>query len=125
MCFFPEATSSDGLRVLRFRTALFSAFLSDTVKAHMWVQPVTVVYTEGPEVPGGFYGWWGDMSFGGHMLQVFARSYHGRAQVIFHKPVRAADFDGRKALALHCETEVRAAMDQSTAARGIVPPPAP
>lgn len=123
LCFFPEGTSSDGLRVLPFRSTLFSAFMSEGLADKMWVQPVTVIYRTGGEVPQTFYGWWGEMSFGGHLAQVFGRSYHGLAEVVFHPAVRAADFASRKTLAAHCEAEVRSAMDVEVAARGVLPPP--
>ena len=124
LCFFPEGTSSDGLRVLPFRSTLFSAFMAEGVRDQISIQPATVIYAEGPEVPANFYGWWGGMGFGGHMVQVFSRSYHGTAKVVFHPPVRAADFADRKALAAHCEARVRSAMDKAVQARGLVPPPA-
>lgn len=123
LCFFPEGTSSDGMRVLPFRSTLFSAFVSDAVAERMWVQPVTVMYREGGEVPVPFYAWWGGMDFGGHAAQVFARSYFGTATLVLHEPVRAAEFAGRKALAAHCEAAVRGPMDAAVAQRGLVPPP--
>ena len=48
LCFFPEGTSSDGLRVLPFKSSLFSAFLTPDLVNEIWIQPVTLYY-EAPE----------------------------------------------------------------------------
>jgi 1-acyl-sn-glycerol-3-phosphate acyltransferase len=104
LIFFPEGTSTDGLRVLPFKSSLFSAFFYDHHAADLWVQPVTVRYIPAPGsgLPPGFYGWWGDMSLGSHVWAVMSRSFGGRAEVIFHEPVKPQAFGNRKALAQHC-----------------------
>ena len=98
LCFFPEGTSSDGLRVLPFKSTLFSVFMTPAMKEKTWIQPITTIYQPAPHLPVNFYGWWGGMSFASHMVQVFARSTGGKATVVFHEPVLAADFTDRKAL---------------------------
>ncbi len=104
LIFFPEATSTDGLRVLPFKSSLFSAFFHDHQAADLWIQPVTVRYTPAPgsDLPPSFYGWWGDMGLGSHIWAVMSRSFGGRAEVIFHQPVKPQAFRDRKALAEHC-----------------------
>lgn len=106
LVFFPEGTSTDGRRVLPFRSTLFAAVTSDELRDTAWVQPVSVVYHAPKDEPEAFYGWWGDMPFGGHVWTVLTRSFGGRADVVFHAPVRAADFADRKLLAAHCWREV-------------------
>lgn len=108
LCFFPEGTSTDGLRVLPFKSSLFSAFFEGQ-GAEMAVQPVTVTYLPAPEsgLPPEFYGWWGTMPLGAHLWQVLCRSRGGTARVVFHPPVRAADFGDRKALAEQTHRAVR------------------
>lgn len=108
LIFFPEGTSTDGLRVLPFKSSLFSAFFVDHQAADLWVQPVTLRYTPAPGsgLPPDMYGWWGDMELGAHVWAVMCRSFGGSAEVIFHQPVRPADFPDRKALARHCWSEV-------------------
>lgn len=103
LAFFPEGTSTDGLRVLPFKSSLFSVFFLDDHGADLLVQPVTIRYTPRSDsgLPPSFYGWWGDMEFEAHIWQVFARSTGGLAEVIFHEPVRPTDFRDRKALAEH------------------------
>lgn len=104
LIFFPEGTSTDGLRVLPFKSSLFSAFFHDHHAADLWVQPVTLRYIPAPGsgLPPDFYGWWGDMSLGSHVWAVMSRSFGGRAEVIFHPPVKPSAFADRKALAEHC-----------------------
>lgn len=123
LLFFPEGTSSDGLRVLPFKSSLFAAFVSEEARATAWVQPMTTIYLPPAGFPDSFYGWWGDMGFGEHIMQVFGRSRGGVVRVVFHDPVRAADFADRKALAAHCEAAVRGPMDAAMAEKNVVPPP--
>lgn len=99
LCLFPEGTSTDGARVLPFKSALFGVFLAPDLQPTVWVQPVTLVYTAPEGLPARFYGWWGDMNFGAHLRDVLALSRGGTVEVRFHPALRAADFEGRKALA--------------------------
>lgn len=107
LLFFPEGTSSDGLRVLPFKTTLFAAFFSDRLRDFLHVQPVTVIYRAGEGEPERFYGWWGDMEFGHHLLKTLAAKKQGSVEVVYHPPVKVSDFAGRKELAAYCETVVR------------------
>jgi len=107
LLFFPEGTSSDGLRVLPFKTTLFAAFFTDHLRDIMFIQPVTVIYHGPAGKPPRYYGWWGDMALGPHLLKTLSTQAQGRVQVIYHTPVKVADFGDRKALAAHVETVVR------------------
>ena len=108
LIFFPEGTSTDGLRVLPFKSSLFSVFFRDHEGADLLVQPVTVRYVPAPGsgLPANFYGWWGDMDFGAHVWAVLSRSFGGRAEVTFHDAVNPRDFPDRKRLAEHCHAAV-------------------
>jgi 1-acyl-sn-glycerol-3-phosphate acyltransferase len=108
LCFFPEGTSTDGLRVLPFKSSLFSAFHHDGHAEDLMIQPVTIRYRPGPGLPDAFYGWWGGMGFEAHIWQVACRSVGGVAEVVFHEPVRPRAFPDRKALAAHCGAAVAA-----------------
>lgn len=110
LLFFPEGTSTDGMRVLPFKSTLFQAFFSEPLRHEIRIQPVTVVYRAPPGRDPRFYGWWGAMSFGPHLLQTLAAPRQGAVTVIYHDPVRVAAFADRKALAAHLETVVRAGM---------------
>ncbi|MCU9837080.1 1-acyl-sn-glycerol-3-phosphate acyltransferase [Ruegeria sp. WL0004] len=107
LLFFPEGTSTDGLRVLPFKTTLFAAFFTPELRDFMYVQPVTVVFHPPEGQSNRFYGWWGDMEFGPHLLKTLAARRQGRVELIYHEPVRVAGFDSRKALAAYCEAAVR------------------
>lgn len=108
LLFFPEGTSTDGLQVLPFKTTLFEAFFDPALRDEIAVQPVSVIYHAPQGEDPRFYGWWGDMSFGAHLLTTLAARKQGAVEVVYHPPVPVADFAGRKALAQHCEAIVRA-----------------
>ena len=105
LCLFPEGTSTDGLRVLPFKSSLFSAFFVDGIGAPIDVQPVSVRYhpPRGDNIPVDFYGWWGTMGFEKHMWDVLTLSFGGRVDVTFHPAVRASAFSDRKTLADACQ----------------------
>lgn len=107
LLFFPEGTSTDGLRVLPFKTTLFAAFFTPGLRESMQVQPVTLVYHGPPGRDARFYGWWGDMELGEHLLAVLATPRQGRVEIVYHPPVMVRDFADRKSLAAHLETMVR------------------
>lgn len=110
LLFFPEGTSTDGRRVLPFKSTLFSAFFSKRLGREMRVQPVSLIYRAPVGEDPRFYGWWGDMDLAPHLMAVLARRHQGEVEVVFHEPVRVSDFDSRKALAAHCESVVRRAL---------------
>ena len=111
LLFFPEGTSTDGMRVLPFKSTLFAAFLRK--EKGFRLQPVTVIYTAPKSVDEPrFYGWWGDMDLGPHMLQILAQIPQGHVHVVYHAPVKVGDFEDRKAMARALEAEVRSAMPQ-------------
>jgi len=108
LLFFPEGTSTDGSLVLPFKSTLFQAFFSDDLKHRTSIQPVTLIYhaPDGEDVR--FYGWWGQMGFGPHLVKVLAAKRNGTVEVLYHQPVRVDSFPNRKSLAAHVEDVVRA-----------------
>ncbi len=110
LLFFPEGTSTDGLRVLPFKSTLFAAFFSNALRGDMWIQPVTVIYRAPVGEDARFYGWWGEMEFGTHLLQTLATRRQGAVELVYHAPLRVADFTDRKALAKASEDVVRAGL---------------
>lgn len=108
LCFFPEGTSTDGRRVLDFKSTLFSVFHTPELIDHVWVQPATVTYIAPNGQAADFYAWWGTMDFAPHIFAVLAYSRGGRVRVTLHDPVKASDYNTRKELARYCEAEVRA-----------------
>lgn len=107
LLFFPEGTSTDGQRVLPFKPTLFAALFEPELRATLHVQPVSVSFHAPEGCDARFYGWWGDMSFGAHLIRLLAAPRQGRVELIYHAPVPVADFTDRKALAAYCEATVR------------------
>ncbi len=113
LLFFPEGTSTDGLRVLPFKPTLFAALFSDHLPEELWVQPVTVVYYAPEGQDERFYGWWGDMEFGAHLLQVLAARRQGRVEVTWHPAMKVSEYADRKAMARAAETVVKSARPEA------------
>ncbi|WP_227286590.1 lysophospholipid acyltransferase family protein [Boseongicola sp. H5] len=113
LLFFPEGTSTDGQRVLDFKSTLFAAFHADRLRDILHIQPVTLRYVAPAGEAPHFYGWWGDMGFGPNLLRMLATRAHGRVEVIYHPHIAVADIPDRKALALACETAVRAGLSEA------------
>ncbi len=112
LLFFPEGTSTDGLQVLPFKPALFAAFFDPALRDTLMMQAVTLNYHAPAGEDARFYGWWGDMDFGPHLLSTLAARRQGEVHVIYHDPVRVEDFADRKALAKAMETAVRGGLTQ-------------
>ncbi len=110
LLFFPEGTSTDGLRVLPFKTTLFQAFFTPKLRHELYIQPVSLVYRAPEGADPRFYGWWGEMEFGPHLVQVLAAARQGAVRVVWHPPLKVDDFADRKALAAACEDAVRSGM---------------
>jgi lyso-ornithine lipid O-acyltransferase len=107
LLFFPEGTSTDGRQVLGFKTTLFQAFLAPDLREEIAVQPVMVFY----HAPSGrdqrFYGWWGDMSFGAHLLNTLSVRRQGAVTVAYLSELDVAIWGDRKQLARACEAAIR------------------
>lgn len=111
LLFFPEGTSSNSRMVLPFKSTLFAAFFAPGLAESLSVQPVTLRYLAPPGQDARFYGWWGDMTLAPHLITILAAPRQGAIEVVYHPPVRVADFTDRKALAQYCEVEVRKGLD--------------
>ena len=102
---FPEGTTSDGSRVLPFRSAFLSIAIQPSRRAGRSpiVQPVSVVYDRLGGLPTGrtrrpIFAWYGDMDIGSHFWRL-AQNRGLRATVLLHTPLDPARFPDRKALA--------------------------
>ncbi|SOB93105.1 lysophospholipid acyltransferase family protein [Rhodobacter maris] len=113
LLFFPEGTSTDGRRLLPFKTTLFQAFYTHGLDKVMQIQPVSVVYHAPAGEDPRYYGWWRDMGFGPHLMKVLAAPRQGAIEVVFHAPLDVSAFPSRKELAAACERRVRAGLDQA------------
>jgi 1-acyl-sn-glycerol-3-phosphate acyltransferase len=96
---FPEGTTSDGSRVMPFRSSFFAIAEGD---APPLIQPVSVVYDRLAGLPTGratrpLFAWYGDMDIASHFWR-FAQHRGLRATVLLHAPIDPALFANRKAL---------------------------
>lgn len=87
---FPEATSSNGHGVLKFRRPLFNA----AIDANVPVLPITINYLSIDGVPlqstnRDVICWYGDMPFFPHIMSLFSTKKI-RAQVVVGKPLSPA-----------------------------------
>ena len=114
---FAEGTSSDGNRVLPFKTSLFGA-VKPTVpngglaRNDIVVQTVTVAYTRRDGLPLGWagrraLGYYGDVGVGSNAWSIL-RSGPLQARVIVDPPVTLGSFADRKELAQHAYATVKA-----------------
>jgi 1-acyl-sn-glycerol-3-phosphate acyltransferase len=106
---FPEGTSGDGVRLLPFKSALFSV-ADHAATGAVTVQPVSIAYTRLDGMPIGralrpFFAWYGAMSLAPHLWRMLGL---GRLEVVveFHPPTSLAACGSRKALARYCEERV-------------------
>lgn len=98
---FPEGTSSDGARVLPFRSAFFAVAAGETTPLF---QPVSVVYDQLAGLPAlsstrPIFAWYGDMELMPH-LWCLAQWRSFRVTILLHPPLDPAAFANRKELAL-------------------------
>jgi 1-acyl-sn-glycerol-3-phosphate acyltransferase len=118
MAIFPEGTSTDGQRMLPFKSSLFGVFFAPGLPPGVSVQPVTIAYRPRSDLPPALYGWWGEMDFAGHLSEVMARSTGGTIELTFHAPLPLAGFADRKALAQAADAAVRGGLAVSGQAVG-------
>jgi 1-acyl-sn-glycerol-3-phosphate acyltransferase len=111
---FAEGTSSDGNRVLPFRSALIGAVEAACNHANLGevtLQPMSICYTRQQGVPMGrmrrpVVAWYGDLDFFPHFAQFLRRGVVD-CVVSFGAPVTARADTDRKDIARALETEVR------------------
>jgi 1-acyl-sn-glycerol-3-phosphate acyltransferase len=118
---FPEGTSSDGNRVLPFKSALFGAAETRLEGRPVAVQPVSLAYVGLNGMPLGrtmrpYLAWYGDMELAGH-LWTMAGLGMIEATLEFHAPVAIDQFGSRKHLAEHCRRVVAAGVEAAITGR--------
>lgn len=99
---FPEGTSSDGSRVLPFRSTFFAVAEAAGTPPPL-IQPVSVVYDRLGGLPTGrasrpVFAWYGDMDIASHFWRLGQHSGL-RVTVLLHTPLEPARYPDRKALA--------------------------
>ncbi len=118
---FPEGTSSNGDRVLPFKSSLFDAASPVAGAARpILVQPVALTYTTtacGRALTGGIedcYAWHGDMDLLPHLWRVLGLA-GVEVEVTFLEAVPSDGFTGRKGLARYCHGQVALGVEANRA----------
>ncbi|MBO27981.1 MAG: 1-acyl-sn-glycerol-3-phosphate acyltransferase [Rhodobacteraceae bacterium] len=112
LAFFPEGTTTDGLQVLPFKSALFAAFTD--MPACAAIQPLTLRYVAPPGADARHYGWWGDMALAEHFRTVLSHSGRGSVILTYHPPLARDLLKDRKAMARTAEAMVRNGLHEPT-----------
>ncbi len=126
---FPEGTSSDGTRVLPFRSALFGVAQLRRDDKPITVQPVAISYTRLDGIPLGRYwrplfAWFGDLDLVPHLWQMVCLG-ETEAVVVFFPPIDIDRLGDRKKLAEHCFRQVSGGVQLANSGRlEELPPPA-
>ena len=121
---FPEGTTSDGNRVLPFKTALFgaaTAALPHVDGQAVFIQPVALAYTGVHGMAMGRYhrpiaSWPGQVELAPHLLGVL-REGAFEVDVVFGEPVRFDATSDRKKTARLVEAEIRATLGRALRGR--------
>jgi lyso-ornithine lipid O-acyltransferase len=108
---FAEGTSSDGNRVLPFRSALVGAVREAAARGDIVIQPMSICYTGQHGIPMGrqhrpLVAWYGDLDFMPHIRDFIARGVVD-AVVSYAEPIPADAGADRKAMAKDLERTVR------------------
>ena len=109
ICFFPEGTSTDGLRVLKFKSGFFQLLFDGIYNQNKYikkVQPLSIYYKVYNEnLSKDFYGWWGSMSIISHITKILCLS-SGSVELKFHDSLNSEEFNDRKEIALAAENTI-------------------
>jgi 1-acyl-sn-glycerol-3-phosphate acyltransferase len=117
---FAEGTTSDGNRLLPFKSSLFAVAQQAPPDLDLTIQPVSIIATQLDGMPLGramrpIYAWYGDMPL---MPHAWAAMKSGRitVEVEFHRPFKADDMS-RKQLCARCEATVEAGVVRAITGR--------
>jgi lyso-ornithine lipid O-acyltransferase len=124
---FAESTTSDGNRILPFRSALVGAardaILSDSPTRQVWLQPVALAYNGADGLPTGRMGrarigWYGDMEMLPHLAGILRG---GTLDMVlrFGDPIAFGPETDRKAVTKQAEIQVRAMLSEGLTGRSI------
>jgi 1-acyl-sn-glycerol-3-phosphate acyltransferase len=123
MVLFAEGTSSDGNRVLPFRSALIGAVreAAAQTKGGMLIQPMSICYTAINGIPMGrqhrpLVAWYGDTDFMPHIKAFLPRAAID-VTISYGTPISADASTNRKVLAKEVEGAVRGLMNASVLGR--------
>ena len=104
---FPEGTTSDGNRVLKFKSSSFSS----VEKKNFTVQPIVIVYSDLNGIPINRWlrpmiAWYGDMNLKPHLSKLVGL-ISIKAKLIYLEPINTQNFENRKDLSNYLEDKIR------------------
>ena len=118
---FAEGTSSDGMRILPFKSAFFVLAERSSMGRPLPVQPVAIAYYRLNGLPVGrrlmpVFAWVGGENLLPHLWNYLSR---GAAQVavVFHPPVTIERFRSRKEMAAYCRNVIAQSVSDVNAGR--------
>ena len=123
---FPEGTSSDGNRTLRFKSSLLVVADVTIDGQPIAVQPVSIAYAQLDGIPMGrlirpYFAWYGDMILASHLWRMAGLGTVTVA-VHFHPPTTVVACGSRKALAQVAQSAVARGVAAQLTGRPIEPP---
>ncbi len=103
---FPEGTSSDGSKVLKFKSSLFG-LMDINEKEKFKLQPISIFYEKLDGTPVNrnfrpFFAWFGNMELLPHAWQFLGLGL-SEVKVNFHKAIKFSKFKNRKEAASYCQ----------------------
>ncbi len=113
---FAEGTSSNGEKVLPFKSTLFDIFFSHDIENLPVLQPMTLALRSVDGRPlddpaqRDLYAYYGDIVLAPHLWH-FAKGRGAHIAVVFHPPLELAHHEGRKALATAAQTACAAGLE--------------
>ena len=104
---FPEGTTSDGNRVLKFKSSLFSSVENQNFK----IQPIVIHYSDLSGIPINRWlrpliAWYGNMDLKPHLFKLVGL-ISIKAKVIYLESVNTKNFENRKDLSNYLERRIR------------------
>ena len=104
---FPEGTTSDGNRVLQFKSSSFSS----VENKKFIIQPIVIVYSDLNGIPINRWlrpmiAWYGDMDLKPHLSKLVGLMSI-KAKLIYLKPLNTKNFENRKDLSNYLEDRIR------------------
>ena len=104
---FPEGTTSDGNRVLDFKSSSFSSVENQS----FMIQPIVIVYSDLNGIPINRWlrpmiAWYGDMDLKPHLSKLVGLMSI-KAKLIYLETVNTQNFENRKDLSKHLEDRIR------------------
>ena len=110
---FPEGTTSDGNRVLEFKSSSFSSVENQ----NFTIQPIVIFYSDFNGIPINRWlrpmiAWYGDMDLRPHLFKLVGLMSI-KAKLIYLDPVNTQNFANRKDLSNHLEVKIRKAYSRA------------